>query len=346
MSEYDNTDNTDFEQEKAIKNQNKKKTRILRKYYSNAYLLENQALRTGFGKMIRAINQTNPKYSFGKEKRFFSIFKKDNLPYEHGSLEKEKYGNVNLGYHNKVSNKNKINNNFSGTFNRLDNYSDYSPNKNPDLKDINFISTANNATDYYYLPPPTHYYKYNKSPKWKFGNSKRVLYSDKGKYEHYNLPYDRKIDNENIKKVWRNHIIGGSIGLNDRFIEDIRTLPDKMETPGPGRYNPKDIYFKYSHYPGGYMGMKLDCCDPVKHKNLRKELNTCFNGNDKIKKPMKSNKNFVFHDKIKFDFGKNNTINNTFNRKDEFPINKNENKYIQQFKENFSLSEKKPLFTK
>ena len=347
MSEYENSNNTDFEQEKAINNRkNNKKKRILHKYYSNAYLLENQALRTGFGKMIRAINQTNPKYSFGKEKRFFSIFKKDNLPYEHGSLEKERYGNINLGYHSIVSNKNKGKTNFSGTFNRFDNYSDYSPNKNPDLKDINFISTANNATDYYYIPPPTHYYKYNKSPKWKFGKSKRVLYSDKGKYEHYNLPYDRKIDNDNIKKIWRNHIIGGSIGLNDRFIEDIRTLPDKMETPGPGRYNPKDIYFKYNHYPGGYMGMKLDSCEPEKHKNLAKELNQCFNGNEKLKKSVGTNKNFVFHGKIKFDLSRNNYLNNSINRKFDKGLIRNKNEYIKEFRRNFSETGKKLILSK
>ena len=343
MSDYDTNE---YEQEKTKQNKDKrKKNRLMQKYYSNEYLLEGQALRNGFGKMVRAINQTNPKYSFGKEKRFFSVFKNDNLPYEHRTLEDAKYGNVNIGYHNKISNKNKGNTNFTGTFNRFDSYSDFNKDKNLNLQNINFVSSANNATDYYYLPPPTHYYKYNKSPKWGFSRAKRSLYNEKGKYDHYNLPYNKKIDNENINKTWRNRAIGGDIGLDDRFIENRKFVED-LETPGPGRYNPKDIYFKYSHYPGGYMGMKLDCCDPVKHKNLRKELNTCFNGNDKIKKPMKSNKNFVFHDKIKFDFGKNNTINNTFNRKDEFPINKNENKYIQQFKENFSLSEKKPLFTK
>ena len=328
------------EQEKIKQNEEKRKNnRIMQKYYSNGYLLENQALRNGFGKMIRAINQTNPKYSFGKEKRFFSVFKNDNLPYEHRSLEDEKYGNVNIGYHNKIANKNRANTHFTGTFNRFDSYSDFNKNKNPNLKDINFISSANNATDYYYIPPPTHYYKYNKSPKWGFSKSKRTLYDDKGKYDHYNLPYNKKIDTENINKTWRNRIIGGDIGLDDRFIEN-RKLVEQLETPGPGRYNPKDIYFKYNNYPGGYMGMKLDCCEPIKHKNLRKELNGCLNGNEKMRKPIGSNKNFVYHDKIKFDLGKNNHLNDaTF-------MKRNENKYIKEFKQNFSLNEKKALFTK
>ena len=338
MSEYENNE---YDQEKAKESEEKRKnSRIMQKYYSNGYLLETQALRNGFGKMIRAINQTNPKYSFGKEKRFFSVFKNDNLPYEHRSLEDEKYGNINIGYHNKIANKNRGNTNFTGTFNRFDSYSDFNKNKNPNLQGINFVSSANNATDYYYVPPPTHYYKYNRSPKWGFSKSKRSLYSDKGKYEHYNLPYNKNIDTENINKTWRERIIGGDIGLDERFIEN-RKLADKMETPGPGRYNPRDIYFKYNHYPGGYMGMKLNCCEPLKHKNLRKELNSCLNGNEKMKKPIGTNKNFVYHDKIKFDLGKNNQLNSTINQ-----MSRKENKYIKEFRENFSLNDKKSLFIK
>ena len=338
MSEYENNE---YEQEKIKGSEEKRKnSRIMQKYYSNGYLLESQALRNGFGKMIRAINQTNPKYSFGKEKRFFSVFKNDNLPYEHRSLEDEKYGNINIAYHNKIANKNKGNTNFTGTFNRFDSYSDFNKNKNPNLQGINFVSSANNATDYYYVPPPTHYYKYNRSPKWGFSKSKRSLYSDKGKYEHYNLPYNKNIDTENINKTWRERIIGGDIGLDERFIEN-RKLADKMETPGPGRYNPRDIYFKYNHYPGGYMGMKLNCCEPLKHKNLRKELNSCLNGNEKMKKPIGTNKNFVYHDKIKFDLGKNNQLNSTINQ-----MSRKENKYIKEFRENFSLNDKKSLFIK
>ena len=341
MSE--NTSN-EYEQKKIKRIENtKKNNKIMKKYYSNGYLLENQALRNGFGKMIRAINQTNPKYSFGKEKRFFSVFKEDNLPYEHRTLEDEKYGNVNIGYHYKVNNKNKGNTNFTGTFNRFDSYSDL--NKKPNLQGINFISSANKATDYYYVPPPTHYYKYEKSPKWGFSKSKRILYDDKGKYEHYNLPYNKNIDIDNINKTWRNHIIGGDIGLDERFIEN-KKLAGKMEMPGPGRYNPKDIYFKFRNYPGGYMGMKLDCCEPLKHKNLAKELNNCFLGNEKLRKPLNKNKYFVFHDKINFDLGKDNHLNNTFIKPNKYPMNRNENIFINVFKQNFSLDEKKNLFPK
>ena len=334
MSEIETNDinhtNTTVKEEKT-------KSKIMQKYYSDKYLLETQALRNGFGKMINAINQTNPKYSFGKEKRFFSIFKNDNLPYKHKELEDAKYGNINIGYHSKVKNKNR-GNNFATTFNRFDSYNTYSNKQN--LKDINFISSGNNATDYYYVPPPPHYYKYSKSPKWVFGSSKRVLYDDKGKYEHYNLPYNRKVDTDNIHKKWRTRVIGGDIGLDNRFPEDKKYIED-LRLPGPGRYNPKDIYFKYSHYPGGYMGMKLDCCEPIKNKNLKNELNSCFNANEKYKDSIKKNKKFELNGKIKLDLGKNNFLSENWKKKSNYILRKDGNRYAKSFKKIFEMKNKK-----
>ena len=154
----------DLNQETKSSEDKKVKSKIVQKYYNDKYLLENQALRNGFGKMVNAINQTNPKYSFGKERRFFSIYKSDNLPYEHKDLEDSKYGNINIGYHSRVKNKNRGNYNYTATYNRFDSYNS-STNNRQNIKDINFISSGNNATDYYYVPPPTHYYKYPKSPR-------------------------------------------------------------------------------------------------------------------------------------------------------------------------------------
>ena len=312
----------------------KAKSKIMQKYYSDKYLLETQALRNGFGKMVKAVNQTNPKYSFGKEKRFFSILKSDNLPYEHKDLEDSKYGNINIGYHSRVRNKNRGNLNFTSTFNQFDSY-----NQSPKLKDLNFISSGNNATDYYYVPPPPHYYKYPKSPGWGFGKAKRTLYGEKGKYEHYNLPYDKKLDDQKIHKKWRTRVIGGQIGLDDRFQEDKKFAED-LSLPGPGRYNPKDIFFKYSHYPGGYMGMKLNCCEPEKHRNLKNEMNSCYNANEKYKASIKNCKNFLSNGKIKLDFDKNNFLNENWNRKSNFRLSKKENEYIKKFKQIFPLTEK------
>ena len=50
--------------------------------------------------------------------------------------------------------------------------------------------------------------------------------------------------------------------------------------------------------------------------------------------------------KLNFDLGKNNHLNDSFNKNKEFPKIRSENKYIKQFKQNFSLDEKKVLFTK
>ena len=40
--------------------------------YSNDYFMENQALRNGFGKMIKSNYKTSPKYSFSHERKFHS----------------------------------------------------------------------------------------------------------------------------------------------------------------------------------------------------------------------------------------------------------------------------------
>ena len=165
------------------------------------------------------------------------------------------------------------------------------------------------------------------------------MYGEKGKYEHYNLPYDKKLDDQKIHKKWRTRVIGGQIGLDDRFQEDKKFAED-LSLPGPGRYNPKDIFFKYSHYPGGYMGMKLNCCEPEKHRNLKNEMNSCYNANEKYKASIKNCKNFLHNGKIKLDFDKNNFLNENWNRKSNFKLNKKENEYIKKFKQIFPLTEK------
>ena len=238
-----------------IKNQN---NNILKYYYNNLYNLENQALRTGFGKMINAKNQTNPKYSFGKEKRFFTNEKRDDLPYLHEILEDEKYGNINIGYHhhkrdysndNNYNPKNyKLNKSFNNSNKNI-----LSPDK---LNTINFVSSSNCATDYYYNPPPTHNYKYPKLPKFSFGKEKRDTQKTIKRYDYYKLSYDKKTDKENIDKKWSTRIIGGDIGVDNRFSDD-RKLYYESLSPGPGRYNPNYNYFKYKQNKYGYMGIKI-----------------------------------------------------------------------------------------
>ena len=233
-----------------------KNSMILKHYFNNLYKLENQALRNGFGKMINAKNQTNPKYSFGKEKRFFTNEKKDDLPYLHKLLEDEKYGNVNIGYHhhrkfnsdkNFAVNSNKLNNSFNAIKKTL------SPNR---LNTINFVSGSNCATDYYYCPPPTYIYKYPKLPTFSFGKAPRETEKKEKIYDYYKLSYDKKTDKENIDKKWSKHIIGGDFGNEDRFVDN-RKLYNESLSPGPGRYNPNYNYFKYKQRNYGYMGIKI-----------------------------------------------------------------------------------------
>ena len=245
------TEGNEHDGYKNLKNKNK----LLINYYNNLYKLENQALRNGFGKMINAKNQTNPKYSFGKEKRFFTNEKRDDLPYLHQLLEDEKYGNVNIGYHHHtkffksdefIGNK-KLNNSFNS------NKKTISPER---LNSINFVSSSNCATDYYYCPPPTQKYKYPNFPKFSFGKAKRDTEKKIKTYDYYKLSYDKKTDRKNIDKKWGTHIIGGDIGVDNRFADD-RKLYYESLSPGPGRYNPNYNYFKYKQNRYGYMGIKI-----------------------------------------------------------------------------------------
>ena len=170
--------------------------------------------------MIKSQNQTNPKYSFGKEKRI--------LP----ELENEKN---NINFHNR--NKTSSLYDSTGILNRNTGYD----------------SQGNATTDYYYTNPPTQLYKYSKSPCWEFSKSPRSK-DIKGKYAYYDIPYNKNNDSEKIKKNWNNHIIGGDIGCDDRMkVIQIDRIPE----PGPGRYNPRDIYFKYyGNNSSGYMRPK------------------------------------------------------------------------------------------
>ena len=230
-----------------------KNTIMLKNYYNNLYNLESQALSTSFGKMINAKNQTNPKYSFGKEKRFFTIEKNDDLPYLHQLLEDEKYGNVNIGYHNHIKGG-EIYKSKQSNFNKSYNLGKSSSPQR--FNTINFVSGGNNATDYYYVPPPTHQYKFPKLPRYSFGKEIRDTAKKIKTYDYYKLSYDKKTDRENIDKKWSTRIIGGDIGIDERFIEN-RKLNNEALTPGPGRYNPNYNYFKYKQNKYGYMGIKI-----------------------------------------------------------------------------------------
>ena len=317
-------------------NDKKRNNSLLKYYYNNLYKLENQALRTGFGKMINAKNQTNPIYSFGKEKRFFTNEKRDDLPYLHQLLEDEKYGNINIGYHHHQKG---YKNDYIPTNNQLNNSLDSkknsaSPNR---LNTINFISSSNCATDYYYCPPPTNFYKYPNLPKFSFGKEKRDTEKKIKRYDYYKLSYDKKTDKENVDKKWSTHIVGGDIGVENRFSDDRRFYYESL-SPGPGRYNPNYNYFKYKQNKNGYMGIKIKGDKIRVSKEVPKKIpfspyniqyliginqyNNILNKNWKnkfndVKKINNTNKYLKYYFRDTIEAQKNKGKNHTFSKREE-----------------------------
>lgn len=213
---------------------------LLKNYYKDAYKLENQALRNSFGKMIRSTNDTSPKFSFPKEKRFYQEFKKDDINYYTKAFNKMKEDKETNVTHRILQRRN---------FKTPENYFDK-------IKTINLFKGVNCPTDFLYFPPPTNIYKYPFLPKFSFGKGLRDFQKPIKLYEHYKVGYNKKTDGEQIERKWRKRIVGGNIGLEDRFLEDKKFVYESI-SPGPGRYNPNYIFFKYYQNKNGYMGMKL-----------------------------------------------------------------------------------------
>lgn len=214
---------------------------LLKNYYNNKYKLENQALRNSFGKMIKSANDTSPKFSFGKEKRFYQDFKKDDI-----------------NYYTKVFNQIKTPTNGTLTHRTL-RYKNFQTPENylDKVKTINLSTGVKCPTDFLYYPPPTNIYKYPFLPKFSFGKGLRDMQKPVKLYEHYKKGYDKKTDDENVDKKWRKRIVGGDIGLEGRFLED-KKLFNEMQSPGPGKYNPNYNFFKFRQNKYGYMGIKFN----------------------------------------------------------------------------------------
>ena len=182
------------------------------------------------------------------------------------------------------------------------------------LKYLNLLFHGKCPTDFLYYIPPTNVYKYPFLPKFSFSKSQRDLQKPIKKYEYYEQNYDKKNDlNDSIKK-WRERIIGGYIGFEDRFINDKKLFIDSI-VPGPGKYNPDYNFFKYKQNNSGYMGIKLN----QDNNSLSVHRPENFSLDDhNIKQLIGINtnriKDKIFHKKIKIQFnekdnGKNNIIN-------------------------------------
>ena len=227
---------------KSLKTTNRnKKFNILKNYYKNSYKLENQSLRNGFGKMILSNKDTSPQFSFGDEKRFYQDFNKEEM-------------NHYTKLFSKITRPKK-----SILTHRVEKYRNFQFQSNymNKIKQLNLSSHGKCPTDFLYYIPPTNVYKYPFLPKFSFSKDKRDLQKQIKKYEYYKLNYDKETDIDNSIKKWRKRIIGGDIGLEDRFIRDKKLFIDSIE-PGPGKYNPNYNFFKYKQNNGGYIGVKLN----------------------------------------------------------------------------------------
>ena len=260
----------------------------------------------GFGHMILSKNQTNPKYSFGKTRKFFTVEQESDLILPL----KKKCGEVALNFgRNNIGKKKKSAFSFSGggEVNKHNNTRDLS------LSDCNennltlnkssyknpFISNANRTTDFLYNPKPVHYYKYPTSPKFSFSKAKKCDFRSKTLYNFYTNKYDPKTDGEKIGKKW-DRIVGGFIATGGKFSEENSKFYDKYTTPGPGRYNPKYLYFKYPQHRIKSFGAKTKL-------SLSPTTSTPVNiapgsYNTDMKLGAKTN-NFKFADAPKFKFG-------------------------------------------
>ena len=211
---------------------------LLKNYFQNSYNLETQAIRNSCGKMVLSKSESSPSFSFGKEKRFYQEFSEEEI-----KLYKKLF--------NKIKNKNSKKGILITRVIKHRNYHD----EKKFLGKIKSMKLKSPSEFLYYLPP-TNLYKYPILPKFSFGKGLRDLQKPIKKYDFYKLNYDKKIDEENVEKKWRNRIVGGNIGIEDRFIEDKKLYYDAI-SPGPGKYNPDYESFKFKQNKYGYMGIKL-----------------------------------------------------------------------------------------
>ena len=286
----DNSENKEYKN-KSVNNLSRNRNKIkYKKFYKNRSDLENQALRNSFGKMILSDKDTSPQFSFGKEKRFYQDIKQEEIDYYTKLLEETK-----------ILPKKRLLNNIL----KHENIKNYL-NK---VKSASLLKGLNTPTDFLYFPAPTYIYKYKFLPKYSFSKSLRDLQKPLKQYEYYKFSHDKNNDINDLEKKWRNRIIGGDIGLQDRFIEDRKYLNDSIE-PGPGMYNPNFNFFKYKQYKYGYMGLILD-----KNKIMadRKRNMSIDSYNMKYLLGIDKNKNKIINKNIRiklFEKEENNDVNN------------------------------------
>ena len=293
---------------------------ILRNYFNNEYFLESQAIRNSFGKMVSTRNQTNPKYSFGKEERFPNPLSKSTLEYIK-KLEEQKLINF-----DDFNNNSKLENNLSKSL-EVRNLSPYK------IK-LNKRSNSKVQTDFLYCPPPPESYKFSNLPKWGFSKSERGSKPKSSKYDYYDIPFDKRFEENNSNKQWDSRIIGGDIGVDERFINNKNYFNDATR-PGPGGYNPNYNYFKYRQNNYGYMGIKTE--DDKKNKNKEDE-GKYYNINCQIGSNIN---NYKFSNSPRFVFGTSKREKNI----GTFKINESYLKYSSFGEQIMTQKDSRPIYS-
>ena len=237
--------------------------------------------------MVSTRNQTNPKYSFGKEERFSNLINKNTLSYikkleEQKLINFDNINNNNLDLQKKLSKSLEI------------------KNLSPFRSKININKNPYNSkvqTDFLYSPASPVFYKFSHPPKWGFSKSERQNNIKNNRYAYYDKPFDKENDEKNKNKKWDSHIIGGDIGNDERFLVNKNYFKEAVK-PGPGNYNPNYNYYKYKQYNYGYMGIKSD--DNSQNEDEDKDERKYYNIDCQIGSNIK---NYKFSNSPKFVFG-------------------------------------------
>jgi hypothetical protein len=301
-----------------------KTNEILRNYFNNEYFLENQAIRNSFGKMVSTRNQTNPKYSFCKEERFSNLLNKETLAYIR-YLEEQKLIDFN------TINKNPKKNNLSKSL-EIKSLSPYRQKINKFKKS----NKSNVQTDFLYCPATPVLYKYARPPKWGFAKTPRGDVMKSNKYDYYDQPFDKKYDEKNINKQWDSRIIGGDIGVEERFSANKNYCKEAVK-PGPGGYNPNYNYYKYKQYNYGYMGIKTE--DNNNKNKMKDDDGKYYNINCQIGSDIN---NYKFSNGPRFIFG---TSKRELAKKNGFKINESYLKYSAFGEQIMAQKDSRPNFS-
>lgn len=304
-----------------------KTNEILKNYFNNQYFLESQAIRNSFGKMVSTRNQTNPKYSFGKEERFSNLINKDTLAYIK-QLEEQNLVNFNTINNNSTKEKN-----LSKSL-EIKSLSPYKIKLNK-FKNKN-TNKSNVQTDFLYCPATPVLYKFSRPPKWGFSKAIRDDILKSNRYDYYDQPFDKKYDENNINKQWDSRIIGGDIGVDERFIANKNFCKEAVK-PGPGGYNPNYNYYKYKQNNYGYMGIKTE--DNKLKNKMNNDDSKYYNINCQLGSDIN---NYKFSNSPRFIFG---TSKRDLAKKGGFKINESYIKYSAFGEQIMTQKDSRPIYS-